>query len=296
MKRINSNPYKPSDPNKNFDEQSIFISGNLLPEIKPVYDLDSDDDDDEAEEYDREYSHNTDIDNPEEEPGAEEKMKKADDILQRSFGVRVLELVAGYIIDGQLSSMEIIIQALAYRCQKLKRGKSGIRYKDSWGIFWCGVRTIIRGRGIVPFLDHFDVPSKLSKFKPKMLECCGLDSDSLGKAGLQVRNVGLWLSERKKEIGDKTVCLSLSFDGKKIAMSSDGQEDMGGVGGAEMKSKIDLIHEEEKKRLLDLLKKDDRQSLYLVYDALSSSGKSVIDKIGSNFPLSPKSFSKEQLH
>ena len=275
MKRMNSNPSKPADPSKSFDEQSIFISGNLLPEIKPVYDIYSDEEDDD-EECNKEYSHeNTDND------GVEEKMKKADDILQRSFGVRILELVAGYIIDGQLSTMDMIIQALAYRCQKLKRGKSGIRYKESWGMFWCGVRTLIRGRGLVAFLDHFDIPTKLSKFKPKLLECCGLDSESLGKAGLQVQNAGLWLSERKKEIGDKTVCLSLSFDGKKIAMSSDGQEDMGGIGGAEMKSQIDLIHEEEKTRLLNLLKKDDRQSLYLVYDALSSSGKSLIDKLGA---------------
>jgi hypothetical protein len=179
---------------------------------KTRYDLYSDD---EEEECNKEYDHeNTDND------GVEEKIKKADDILQRSFGVRVLELVADYIIDGHLSTMDMIIQALAYRFQKLKRGKSGIRYKDSWGMFWCGVRTLIRGRGLVAFLDHFDIPTKLSKFKPKLLECCGLDSESLGKAGLLVQNAGLWLSERKKEIGDKTVCLSLSFDGKKIAMSS----------------------------------------------------------------------------
>ena len=34
MKRMNSNPSIPADPNKDFDEQSIFISGNLLPEKK----------------------------------------------------------------------------------------------------------------------------------------------------------------------------------------------------------------------------------------------------------------------
>ena len=43
MKRMNSNPSKPEDPNKDFDEQSIFISGNLLPEKKTGYDLYSDD-------------------------------------------------------------------------------------------------------------------------------------------------------------------------------------------------------------------------------------------------------------
>ena len=69
----------------------------------------------------------------------------------------------------------------------------------------------------------------------------------------------------------KLCAFLVSFVGKKINVSSDGQEDMGGIGGAEMKSRTDLIHEELK--------------FISRYDALSSSGKSLIGKLGAIYGM-----------
>ena len=274
LSRMNSDPARSKKFNRDFDQSSIFISGNIFPKDKPVDDCYSDEDSEEEDFRDafgEEVNQTT----------SEGKIRKADDILFKQFGVRVLETVAGCLLDGKMDKMDLIVQALAYRCQKILRGKSGIRYDESWGMYWCGIRTLLRGRALVPFLDHFDLPTKLSKYKEKILDHCGLDSESLGNSGLHVQNTNLWLSGRKEEIGEKTLCVSVSFDGKKIAMSSEGHEDMGGISGDESKKQVDSNYEEEKTSLLSLWKNDDRQSLYLLYDALSSSGKRLVEKLSA---------------
>ena len=160
LSRMNSDPARSKKFNTDFDQSSIFISGNIFPRDKPVDDFYSDED---SEEEDFRDAFGEEVN----QITSEGKIRKADDILFEQFGVRVLETVAGCLLDGKMDKMDLIVQALAYRCQKILRGKSGIRYDESWGMYWCGIRTLLRGRALVPFLDHFDLPTKLSKYKEK---------------------------------------------------------------------------------------------------------------------------------
>merc|ERR1712208_17155 len=181
LKRMNSNPYSKASE----DDQSVFISGNLEQVSKHVEDLFSDDeflfeDNDEDQSFVSDFSGT--FNYAESDP---DMLTKADSILYNQFGVKVLQIIASAICNGDLSSTDLVLQALAYKSQRIVRGKKGIRYKDSWGMFWLGIRTLIKGRGLVPFLDHFELPSKLSTFKPKLMDICGLNSETLGKPGLQ---------------------------------------------------------------------------------------------------------------
>ena len=286
MLRMNSDPSIFTRNQLHFDQQSEFISGNISPSVKPVEDYYS-----EEEWGDEEIDH--DVTEEENQLMLDEKIKQADDICFENFGVRILETVAGSLLSGKIDKDDIVLQAMAYKCQKILRGKSGIRYKDSWGMYWCGIRTLVKGRALTPFIDHFELPTKLSKYKAKVLDCCGLNSETLGKAGLQVQNTNLWLSGRKEEVGDKTLCLSVSVDGKKIAMSSDGQEDMAGILGDKTNQQVDSTHEEETVKVLKLLRDDHRKSFYMIYDSLSSIGKSLVEKLSAIEVLTLKN--KKQL-
>ena len=280
--RMNSDPDGRKTAPLTFDQQSIFISGNLRRNEGVVEELFSDDDiewdlDDEGL-----AAKETTLDDE------TNYVKKADDILMKGFGIRVLETAAKCLVNGKINQDDMVIQALAYLCQKLLRGKKGIRYHESWGLWWCGVRTLIKGRGLVPFLDHFELPAKLSKYRPKILDICGLKPETLGKSGLQVQNTNLWLSGKKSEIGEDSFCLSLSFDGKKISVTSGGHEDMGGVGDSEVKSQLDMNHENEKQTFLNLLTKNNRESLYQLFDELSLSAKCIVKKLDALEKLSNK--------
>ena len=273
LKRMNSNP-----KNKNSeDAQSLFISGNLDQVTKKLEDIYTDDEDDAdpEDEIDEKEAIFVESDAFKDT----ELVKRADELLFDQFGVKVLETIAASLLEGILSPTDLTIQALAYKCQRIKRGKRGVRYKESWGNFWCGVRTLIKGRGLVPFMDHFELPSKLSKFKPKILRMCGLNPDTLGKPGLQTQNTHLWLQGKKEEVGTKTLCLSISLDGKKIAVSQDGQEDMGGVGDTATKKQIDTEFENEKCDIITNIEANSRESFYKLYDSFSASGKCLVSKI-----------------
>ena len=56
---------------------------------------------------------------------------------------------------------------------------------------------------------------------------CGLQEDKLGKPGLQETNSKLWVEAKKQEANIQELFVSVSIDGKKIAVKKDGIEDMG---------------------------------------------------------------------
>ena len=98
---------------------------------------------------------------------------------------------------------------------------------------------------------------------------CGLRADKLGKPGLQETNTQLWLDAKKEEAKTDELFVSLSIDGKRIAMRKDGIEDMGGIGGSISSNETQQNEKEEKKKIADLIKTEDRQSIYSVYDTLT---------------------------
>ena len=97
---------------------------------------------------------------------------------------------------------------------------------------------------------------------------CGLKEETLGKPGLQEQNCKLWIEARKEESSVEEIFLSLSIDGKKIAVKPDGIEDMGGVGDESRKKKIQN-DDQERKKLVDFLKINDRMSLFSLFDSLT---------------------------
>ena len=267
-RRMNSNPNK----KKLDDTESVFMTGNLDQVAESIEDLYTDDEEfDDEEPFDESFPEIKDMEDS-------ELFQKADSLLFDHYGVNILRTIATSLLCNKLKPEELTIQALAYKCQRMKRGKQGIRYKESWGMFWCGVRALIKGRGLVPFLDHFELPAKLSKYKSKILEICGLTKETLGKPGLQKQNTQLWLRGKKKEVGSKTLCVSVSMDGKKIAASADGQEDMGGVGKTETRKQVDAGFDNEKQEILLNIETNTRESLYKLYDLYSTSAKSIVTK------------------
>ena len=132
----------------------------------------------------------------------------------------------------------------------------------------------MKGRGLVPFVDHFEIPSKLSSYKLKMVKLCGLDMESLGKPGLQEQNVKLWLGGKQLEIGTKSLCLSVSIDAKRL---SDGaEEDMAELGAspAEIEKELAVT----KRTLIGYLINGSRESLFKLYNELSDVSKAVETK------------------
>ena len=147
MRRVNSGGL-------DFDTQSEFLGGNIdvsqyvqdhYDEYKDLSDID----DDEDGVFDH-TSENV-------LPLTVEDYEKVNKVLFKTYGVNVLELACKFILNGQLNDEDFVIQALSYKIMRLNRGTSSIRYLSSWGCFWASVREIVRARGLVPFLDQFEV-------------------------------------------------------------------------------------------------------------------------------------------
>lgn len=138
-----------------FDTQSEFLGGNIdgsqylqdfnEEENKDLSDIEDEDDGD--------------FDHTSENvlPFTLEDYEKVNKVLCQTYGVNVLQLACKFILNGKLDDEDFVVQALAYKTMRLNRGTSSIRYLPSWGCFWASVREIVRARGLVPFLDHFEV-------------------------------------------------------------------------------------------------------------------------------------------
>ena len=199
-------------------------------------------------------------------------LKHADKIIFEKLGVNnTIEHLILLLISGELSVTDILVQALTYRVQKIIHGKHSMRYSNSYGMFWAGVRNIVKTRGLVVFREHFPIPSCLSLMKKKVIQSCQLDPSSLGKSGLQKQNLEIWIRSKQTEIAPNQLCVSIAADAKKISASTGGHEDLSGLGGRETTSDEWVRHQKNKKCLLDMLISVDtnRQSCHAIYDKLT---------------------------
>ena len=145
------------------------------------------------------------------------ELNLADQIIESSVGVSYcIRKLIKLIIEKQLSSSDILVQALCYRIQQITDGGLSIRYQQSYGMFWAGVRNISKSRSLVAFKEHFPIPSDLSKFTKLIHQACGLDEQILGKSGVQSSSVRFWLNTKQREQQSKMIPLSLAVDGKKL--------------------------------------------------------------------------------
>ena len=114
-----------------------------------------------------------------------EDLKKVDEIIKDQLGIPdVLSNFIKLLLSEKMLPTEILVQALANKVQSSIKGKHSIRYKDSYGMYWAGVRNILKQRGLVVFQEHFPIPTDLTKMKKKIIETCDLETSSLGKSGL----------------------------------------------------------------------------------------------------------------
>jgi hypothetical protein len=212
-----------------------------------------------------------------------EDLVSAEKILRQVFGSsRILTNIIKAIVSGLLDvGSDIAFQAVVYKVQSLVSGKHSVRYLQNYGLFWAGVRNLIKSRGLVVLFEHFPIPSKMSKYKTEILEMCGISRESLGKSGLQKANVDLWLDRKKCEVDGQKLGLSLSLDGKKIAVSAQGMEDLGGLGNRETVTQVDSRHSDEKNNMVELLLLNSRKSLFKLYDSLTSVSGEIISKIAA---------------
>ena len=219
-----------------------------------------------------------------------EDLVSAEKILCQVFGSsRILTNIIKAIVSGLLDvGSDIAFQAVVYKIQSLVSGKHSVRYLKNYGLFWTGVRNLIKSRGLVVLFEHFPIPSKLSKYKTEILEMCGLSKETLGKPGLQKENVDLWLDRKKCELKGQKLGLSLSLDGKKIAVSAQGLEDLGGLGNRETVTQVDSRHSDEKNNMVELLLLNSRKSLFKLYDSLTSVSSEIISKLAALESLSIK--------
>ena len=212
-----------------------------------------------------------------------EDLVSAEKILRQVFGSsRILTNIIKAIVSGLLDvGSDIAFQAVVYKVQSLVSGKHSVRYLRNYGLFWTGVRNLIKSRGLVVLFEHFPIPSKMSKYKTEILEMCGISKETLGKSGLQKANVDLWLDRKKCEVEGQKLGLSLSLDGKKIAVSAQGMEDLGGLGNRETVTQVDSRHSDEKNNMVELLLLNSRKSLFKLYDSLTSVSGEIISKIAA---------------
>ena len=145
-----------------------------------------------------------------------EDIKKVDKVLEGIYGIPIIENLTKLLLKGMLQPTHISVQSVAYQVVRYTRGVSGVRYQDSYGMFWAAIRNLIKSSGLVPFMDHFMIPSALSKYKKKLLQIGGLSADRLGKLGIQEENIKSWTSALVNEMNCEKLCLSISMDGKKF--------------------------------------------------------------------------------
>ena len=111
----------------------------------------------ENEDFFSESDEDTDFGSEDLGPLTLDDYRKADKLMSDTFDINVLEETVKNLLSGKMFPSEMVLQSLAYKTQKISRGKTGVRYLSSWGAFWAGVREIVKSRGLVPFLDHFEV-------------------------------------------------------------------------------------------------------------------------------------------
>ena len=273
MKRYNSNPDSTCG-------QSNIIAGNVFNFKGRVESISDEEDyvvdDNYPNEGERDQIH---ADIKDTANATTEEVQAADKLLFDIFGINVISVLVKLLLTGSVIPREFTIQSVAYMCQCVIRGKSGVRYLRSWGLFWAAARNIVKTRGIVPFMDHFSVPSKsqLVKYKSDALSLCGLEKSSIGKPGIQTSAINLWVNAKTKEADGEVLAVSACMDGKKIAISSsdDAAEDMGEAS----RKAGDIVYEELLESMIKLVQLNDRRSLFTLYDHLTQTSQDIVDKV-----------------
>ena len=209
------------------------------------------------------------------------ELNLADQIIESSVGVSYcIRKLIKLIIEKQLSSSDILVQALCYRIQQITDGGLSIRYQQSYGMFWAGVRNISKSRSLVAFKEHFPIPSDLSKFTKLIHQACGLDEQILGKSGVQSSSVRFWLNTKQREQQSKMIPLSLAVDGKKIVASSKGAEDLGGLGSGLRASDEEVERRREEEEISAYVESlDDRVSCFKLYDKMTNESYKLVSKL-----------------
>ena len=255
------------------DLSSVYISGNL--DCKPRYMHDSDDGEDENDDDDLFEDCSDELD----EPLTLEEIGKVEEIFADTYGFKnSLAHLVKLLLSQKLSSSDLAVQNLVYKVQSLKNGPKSVRYLPSWGMYWAAIRNMIKSRGLVAFSEHFCIPTRLSNFKDKILDLCGLNKNMLGKPGLQKENVQMFVSAKQSELNGKTLCVSVAMDAKKIAVTpgEGGREDMGGLANIETPIEVDEKLDSEKQRVLTMLGTSERKDLFSIYNILSKVGGNIV--------------------
>ena len=256
------------------DLSSIYISGNL--DCKPRNVHDSDEEDDDDDDYDLFEDCTEDLDD---EPLTIDEFMKAEDLLVGTYGFKnSLSTFVKLLLTQRLSTSDLAVQSIVYKIQAMKKGSKSLRYLPSWGMYWAAIRNLVKSRGLVAFSEHFCIPTRLSKFKDKILDLCGLSKIMLGKPGLQKENVQMFVSAKQSELKGKTLCVSVAIDAKKIAVTpgKEGREDMGGLTNMETPIEVDEKHDSEKQTVISMLRASERKDLFSLYDILSKVGGNIV--------------------
>ena len=210
-----------------------------------------------------------------------EDLKQADKIFEECFGFHtILSSMIRLLLSGDILPTDILCQALAYTVQIHINGKHSVRYLESYGLFWAGVRNLIKTRGLIPFREHMPIPSNIGKSKEKIIQICNLDKMSLGKSGLQKSNLLHWINGKKFESNNRKLAISLTADAKKIASSPSGREDLGGLGNRSSASDEELEFKKKSSILLNMLDHlDDRKNCFELYNNLTSETFELVTKL-----------------
>ena len=265
--------------NAESDVKSFIITGNLYEVPTDIESLDLEEDHDSIE-----FNENVQIDDARicvnSEPCTLEEYNKANRLCEDVYGINLIEIVTKLLLNNDLDVKEFVIQGLAYKAQSLTRGTSGVRYQQSWGLFWAAMRNIVRSRGILGFRDHFNVPSasQLARYQHKIMEVCGLKSETVGRPGIQSKTAELWVNSKKLESGLEAPCLSVAMDAKKIAVTESGLEDLAGLGNSPTNEEEIKAFEKEIKTLEELMKKGERKGLYTVFDSITLASQQLISR------------------
>ena len=174
---------------------SVFLAGNL-----DCFKQDFDDDDSE-DEYLLDDAGIDELEagqNDDENSVTLEDLAKAEKILQSVFGnFGILKSLIKAILSGKLDvGSDIAFQAIVYKLQSLLYGKHSLRYLENYGMFWAGVRNLIKSRGVVVFLEHFPVPQNSENKFLKSVDWSQKHLENLDYRG-KMWSIG-WIEKNKK--------------------------------------------------------------------------------------------------
>ena len=125
---------------------SEILAGNIFEQVDEVCDTSlegfSEDDGDTIED-------SSDI-NDDIQEFTMEDIDNAEKVFEEKLGItNMLRSLAKLVLAKKILPTDILIQALCYKIQSTLKGKQSVRYLDSYGMYWAGVRNLLKTRGEV---------------------------------------------------------------------------------------------------------------------------------------------------